>query len=114
MPYAWMNDIHQWLGMGTLPKEPIVGYVARSLSFFYAILGALMWLCSFDLPRYRAVILFLGTGFVVFGILVFGIDVIEGLPAQWKFAEGPIVTFWGIVIALLGARIRPERRQAEA
>lgn len=30
MPYAWMNAIHQWLGMGRLPSDPIVGYLARS------------------------------------------------------------------------------------
>ncbi|HAA75417.1 TPA: hypothetical protein DCE37_09880 [Candidatus Latescibacteria bacterium] len=32
MPYEWMNAIHVWLGMGTLPTEPIVGYLARPLS----------------------------------------------------------------------------------
>ena len=36
VPYAWMNAIHQWLGLGTLPDTPVVGYLARSTSAFYA------------------------------------------------------------------------------
>ena len=39
MPYSWMNVTHQWLGMGTLPSEPIVGYLARSTSAFYTFFG---------------------------------------------------------------------------
>jgi len=32
MPFVWMKDIHQYLGMGQLPEGPIVGYLTRSLS----------------------------------------------------------------------------------
>ena len=39
MPYSWMDTIHQALGMGTLPAVPIVGYLARSLSLFYALMA---------------------------------------------------------------------------
>ena len=41
MPYSWMKAVHGWLGMGTLPNDPIVGYLARSTSIFYALLGGL-------------------------------------------------------------------------
>ena len=27
MPFAWMKEIHRWLGMGELPEGPIVGYL---------------------------------------------------------------------------------------
>ena len=52
VPYSWMNGIHQYLGMGELSHQPVVGYLARSTSAFYAILGGLFLLISFDLPRY--------------------------------------------------------------
>ena len=42
MPYSWMDAVHQRLGMGKLPPEPIVGYLARSTSAFYAMLGGLL------------------------------------------------------------------------
>ena len=38
MPYSLMNAIHKWLGLGQLPAEPIVGYLARSTSAFYVLL----------------------------------------------------------------------------
>lgn len=41
VPYAWMNAIHQWLGLATLPDAPVVGYLARSTSAFYALFGGL-------------------------------------------------------------------------
>ena len=38
-PYSWMDSIHRWMGMGELPNAPVVGYLARSASAFYALLG---------------------------------------------------------------------------
>jgi hypothetical protein len=109
MPYAWMDATHRWLGMGTLPAEPIVGYLARSLSLFYALLGALLWLCSFDLQRHRTVICFLGAAFIVFGLVMWGVDFVEGMPPYWKHAEGPMVLVMGGVILALSARLKSER-----
>ena len=42
-PHSWMDGIHQWLGLGKLPESPVVGYLARSTSAFYAMLGGLFW-----------------------------------------------------------------------
>jgi hypothetical protein len=39
MPYAWMNATHQYLGMGVLSDQPVVGYLTRSTSAFYALFG---------------------------------------------------------------------------
>jgi hypothetical protein len=90
MPYDWMNHIHQALGMGTLPSEPIVGYLARSLSLFYALLGGLLIFFSFNPRRYRMAICFLGAAFLFFGIVMLGVDFSEGMPGFWKIVEGPI------------------------
>src|SRR4030042_2055880 len=79
MPYSWMNAIHQWLGLGELPSEPIVGYLARSTLAFYACFGGLLWCLSFHLNRYRPVIHFLGATSIVFGVILLIIDLREGL-----------------------------------
>lgn len=105
-PYACMNDIHRLLGMGLLPDAPVVGYLARSTSAFYALLGGLMWLVSFDLVRYRPVIVYLGTVFVVLGLSLTVIDHLEGLPAFWRFVEGPLDAAFGAVILALDYRSR--------
>ena len=76
MPYSWMNAIHSRLGMGELPSAPVVGYLARSTSAFYAIIGGLAWLISYDLRRYASLTLYLGIVFVCMGIILFGVDLI--------------------------------------
>lgn len=106
-PYSWMNAVHERLGMGTLPSQPVVGYLARTASLMYAILGALMWLCSFDLKRFRPFILFTGIGYVVFGASALVIDFVEDMPAFWKWAEGPIVIFWGALMTYFATRVTP-------
>ncbi|MEK7676563.1 MAG: hypothetical protein AAB676_12095 [Verrucomicrobiota bacterium] len=106
MPYSWMNAIHQWLGLGQLPAEPIVGYLARSTSAFYAFLGGLLWTLSFDPRRHRIVLCYLGVAFICFGLTLFGIDWLEGLPRFWRLGEGPFVTAFGIVILRLSLRLQ--------
>ena len=105
MPYSWMNATHQWLGMGELPAEPIVGYLARSTSAFYALLGGLAWVLSFDMPRHRPVLLYLGATTVAMGLMLLAVDWLEGMPAWWTIQEGPIVIGFGIVILWFSNRL---------
>ena len=105
MPYSWMNAAHKWLGMGELPSEPIVGYLARSTSAFYAILGGLFWLVSFDLHRHRLVLLYLGYVIVIFGAALFIIDLVEGMPLSWSLTEGPFNLIFGVVILISSYRL---------
>jgi hypothetical protein len=111
MPSSWMNAIHQWLGMGDLPSEPIVGYLARSTSAFYALLGGLMWMISFDLHRYRLVLIYIGVAIIVFGVALFAVDLLEGMPLWWSLGEGPFNTAFGIFILVLSYRLgsKPSR-----
>ena len=104
VPEAWMDAIHRWLGMGALPNEPVVGYLARSTSAFYAAFGALMWVVSFDLDRYRAVVTYLATVFVLLGAALLVIDWAEGMPLFWKAGEGPVVIGFGVVMHVLNWR----------
>jgi len=116
MPYSWMNAIHQWLGMGKLPDEPIVGYLARSTSAFYALLGGLLWTVSFHLHRNRLVLRYLGVAIIFFGIVLFVVDMVEGMPLFWKISEGPISVIFGAVILWFSHRIKQmssEKNKAE-
>ena len=97
VPYSWMNAIHQYLGMGTLPSEPVVGYLARSLSAFYAFLGGLLWVLSFDVRRHRLALCYVGAGSVALGLILLGVDFVEGMPRYWRLSEGP----WGIALGAL-------------
>lgn len=106
IPYAWMDTIHQALGMGKLAPDPIVGYLARSLSLFYALMGGLLLLCSFDLRRHRLVLCYLGSAFIFFGLIMWGVDFIEGMPGYWRNIEGPLVIGFGLAILIPALRLK--------
>ena len=49
LPVAWMDAVHdRGLGLGPLPRGPVVEYMARSLSVLYAGHGALVVRLSFE------------------------------------------------------------------
>ena len=110
MPYSWMNAVHQWLGMGQLPAEPIVGYLARSTSAFYALLGGLLWVISYDLQRHRLILKYLGIVIVIFCTALLVTDLLEGMPIWWSLAEGPINVVFGIIILAFSYRLDTKPR----
>jgi hypothetical protein len=62
MPSSWMAATHRWLGLGEMPTGPVVQYLARSLTAFYALFGALCLVVAGDVERYRPLVRFLGGG----------------------------------------------------
>ncbi len=105
MPYSWMDAIHQWLGLGVLPTEPIVGYLARSTSAFYTFLGGMMWVVSFDLYKHRLVLIYIGAATTIFGAVLFVVDLVEDMPLWWSIGEGLSNVAVGVVILVLSCRI---------
>ncbi len=106
-PYTWMESIHSTLGMGQLPDQPVVGYLARSTSAFYALLGGLFWVVSFDLGRHRRVLIYLGAAISSLGVVLLVVDWSEGMPPFWKNWEGPFVMAFGLAILFLSRGVRP-------
>jgi len=104
MPYAWMNVIHQQAGLGELPHVPIVGYLTRSVSAFYALHGALLVFVAGDVRRHLHVVRFLAVAGAVFGAVMLGIDCAVGMPLPWTVAEGPSVLVLSAVILWLTGR----------
>ena len=91
--------------MGQLSDQPIVGYLARSTSFFYALLGGLFWVVSFDLRRYRPLLIYLGFAVTSFGAVLIVVDWTAGLPPMWKLWEGPFVIALGLTLLLAGRAV---------
>lgn len=90
LPDAAMAAIHRdLLGMGDLPAAPVVGYLARTASLLYAGHGAVMVFVSFDVPRYRPLIVLLGWLNGLFGAACLAVDLAAGMPGWWTAAEGP-------------------------
>jgi hypothetical protein len=94
MPVSWMVAAHRWLGLGEMPTSPVVEDLARSLSGFYAILGALCLVLASDLERYRPLVRFLAATVVLMGVVFTGVDWAAGLPCWWTAFEGLRVACW--------------------
>jgi hypothetical protein len=101
MPLSCMAATHLWLRLGEFPEGPIVEYLARSLSAFYAIHGALFWFLASDIRRYAPVIAFLGWTGLLGGVGLFALDWHLGLPLPWLVCEGPFVVLLCAVILVL-------------
>jgi hypothetical protein len=110
MPLEWIDLGHRWSGLGSIPREPIVGYLVRSTSALYALHGAMIVFISFDVARYERLIRFLAVAALVHGAVILGIDVAERMPPLWRFGEGPAFAATGAIVLWLqsqrGARER--------
>jgi hypothetical protein len=101
-PFSWMQAIHEWMGMGTLPDVPIVRYLTRSLSGIYAYLGGLLCYLSGDIRRYRGPLVFLAITGIFFSIGMIFLDSAAGMPLVWTLSEGPgTLIMSGILLVLL-------------
>ena len=101
MPVSWMAATHGWLGLGEMPTGPVVEYLARSLSAFYAIMGALCLVLATDLERYRPLVRFLGVAFALMSLVLFGVDLAAGMPWWWSASEGPGGFVFGALLFVL-------------
>lgn len=100
-PYSWMNTIHAGLGLGTLPDTPIVSYLARSLSMFYAVVGSVALLVSSNIRYYHSMVTMLGTLFIIVGTTLLGIDIVSRMPGSWTTFEGPFTILMGLAVLYL-------------
>ena len=103
MPSAWMEEIPIRLGMGELPRGPMIAYLTHSLSAMYTLHGAVVFVVSLDVRRYLPVVKCLAVLAIMFGIRMIVLDVVVGMPMFWVLCEGPfIVVINGVLLWLAG------------
>jgi hypothetical protein len=107
LPYSWMNIIHESMGLGVLPDAPIVSYLARSLSAFYAIVSTITLFIALDIWRYRSFVKLWAIIVIATGFVLLGIDVAAGMPTSWTVGEGPPTIAIGLVVLQLQKKITP-------
>ena len=103
MPFQWMDVIHHQMGLGPFPDAPIVSYLSRSVSAFYATMGVFLVALSLDVERYAALIKLWGWLFIVFGTLLLGIDLSADMPTAWTISEGPFGILAGAAMIWLSS-----------
>ena len=88
-------------GAGRDADRPGGGVLARSLSAFYAIMGALCLVLTTDLERYRPLVRFLGAAFALMSLAILGVDLAAGMPWWWSASEGPGGVVFGALLIVL-------------
>ena len=101
-PRAWIGACHEWLGLGPFPSGPLVEYLARCTSVWYASYGLLLWFISCDVERYARLILCLSYILIIQGAVIVGIDLAAGMPGWWTAIEGPCCSGLGAILLLAG------------
>lgn len=104
MPFAWMNAVHAWFGLGELPDLPIIGYLTRSLSAVYAVLGVACWCCSRVVRQALPLLEMAVPLSLVFALIIILIDVLADMPTLWTLVEGPFLLVWTVAFWCLVRR----------
>lgn len=110
MPIAWMASVHDLLGIGEFPDQPIVSYLARSASALYASFGCFYLFLLTDLRRYLPLLRFMACLKFVLASAIFCIDLGTGMPIWWTLAEGPLMWTWAGTLAWLAYRAERDAR----
>jgi len=101
LPAEWMASTHERLGLGEFPRTAVLDYLARSVSALYGFHGVLLLLVATDPVRYKPIVSYCALMNVVFGLMLFVIDLHAGMPRWWTALEGPPVFLLGIALARL-------------
>lgn len=109
LPWEWMEVGHRWLGLGELPRGAVVEFIIRQASFTYGLHGVLLWILSWDVVRFRPLVLFTGVTYVIAAMVFFGIDLSSGMPWFWTVGDGgSCLAFGGAVLWLDGQARRQD------
>ena len=109
LPYQTMGIIHRQIGLGYFPQLPILAYLTRSVSLFYAIHGVIILYISLDLLRYLSFLKLLCYLGFIFSVTIFFIDLNAPMPASWIYGEGPLALVLNLVIYVLVIMIEKEK-----
>jgi hypothetical protein len=101
MPTSWMAAVHASLGLGELPRAPIVEYLTRSLSMLYVGWAPLLWVMAGDLRRYLPLVWVFGWLSLLGGFTFLVLDLCIGMPPAWVVTEAAMVLGFAVVGLLL-------------
>ena len=96
-----MATIHQGLGLGEFPQQPIAVYLAKSTALMYAMHGSVMLYVAVNFARYKHLVPLLGWLHVALGATLVYIDCVAPMPWWWLSSEGPPVMAFGLLFLWL-------------
>jgi hypothetical protein len=104
MPRSWMEVSHEWLGLGLMPGGPVLDFMIRQASYTYGMHGISLWVLSFDVKRFRPLIILNGVAYLLAAPVFFIIDYTAGMPLWWTVSDSLGCGFFGAALLLLNRR----------
>lgn len=101
MPTSTMNQFHHGMGLGELPRGPIVEYLTRSLSAFYVAFGVFTLALTRDLKRNGPLISCWGCTMLGFGAVLLWVDLAAKMPVFWTVGEFVYLMLVGSLVLAL-------------
>jgi hypothetical protein len=98
MPFAWMETVHGWLGVGELPQGAVIESLLRQVSFTYGLHGVGMWVIAVDVDRFRPLVALTAFGYLAAGPVFLVIDFLEGMPWFWMVGNGGACLVIGVLL----------------
>ncbi|MCA9104540.1 MAG: hypothetical protein KDA83_03875 [Planctomycetales bacterium] len=88
-PVAWMQALHEWLGLGVMPTDPVVIYLARSTSLLYAMHGMIVLVTAIKFRELQCLVPWIIALHAALGLALIIVDWTAGMPTYWTLGEGP-------------------------
>lgn len=101
MPRWQMEAAHRWLGLGVMAGGPLVMFMIRQASYVYGMHGVSLWILSFDVERFRPLVIFNGISFVLAAPVFLAIDYTAGMPLWWTWGDAYGCGSFGAALLLL-------------
>jgi hypothetical protein len=88
MPRSWMEIPHLWLGLGVMPRGPVLMFLIRQASYTYGMHGISLWVLALDVRRFRPLIILNGIAYQLAAPIFIAIDEHSGMPLWWTVGDG--------------------------
>ena len=99
MPRSWIYSIHEWLGLGGFPSQPIAEYLARFCSGLCAVYGGLLIQLSRDVRCYSGIIRYQTFAIMLLSLSLVFMGMFAGMPLFWLIIDAGSV--WLVCTASL-------------
>jgi hypothetical protein len=93
-PTEWLHAGHRLMGLGDFPDNPLMQYLARSVSALYTALGALYMFLSCDLRRYFPVLQFNVLLKLSFTVTIVSLELWIPMSRIWIIADATGLVMW--------------------
>ena len=87
MPRGWIEISHASLGLGVMPRGPVLMFLIRQASYIYGMHGVSLWVLSFDVKRFRPLVILNGIAYLLAGPIFIAIDYDSGMPLWWTIGD---------------------------